>query len=113
MGDVGPIQFFLVFFLNLARNSDSLGESLIVGEQELRRQPLLANEDTFYLHGVVEILIIIEHVIVGELFILVPLLLKIVVLILNVRVDIQHRFSLRSQLVVNILHLALHLLLAL
>ncbi len=84
MGDVGPIQFFLVFFLNLARNSDSLGESLIVGEQELRRQPLLANEDTFYLHRVVEILIIIEHVIVGELFILVPLLLKIVVLILNV-----------------------------
>jgi hypothetical protein len=65
-----------------------LRKSLIVGEQELRRQPLLPNEDTFYLHGVVEILIIIEHVIVGELIILVALLLVIIVLIFNVRVDI-------------------------
>lgn len=110
--NIRAVKFFLVVFLDLPWNSHCLQERLTIGEQKLGCQPLFAYLNTLYLERVVEILVFLKQLLITFIIVL-TLVFEVVVFVLNIWVLVGNNFRLRVELVLDVLHLPLHLLFAL
>ena len=54
LGNVALVQLLLVFLFDFLRNGHCLRHCLVVGKQELGRQPLLSSENAFNLECIEE-----------------------------------------------------------